>query len=30
MTFTWILAYVGAAWLAAAIVRLVDKLGGRR
>lgn len=30
MTFTWILAYVGAAWLATSILRLVDKLGGRR
>ena len=30
MTFTWILAYVGAAWLAAAILRLVDKLEDHR
>lgn len=30
MTFTWVLTYIGAAWLAVGILRLVDKLGGRR
>ena len=28
--FGWVCTYIGAAWLACGVVRLVDKLGGRR
>ena len=30
MTFTWVLTYIGAAWLATSILRLVDKLEDHR
>lgn len=30
IVFRWICTYIGAATLACGVVRLVDKLGGRR
>lgn len=30
MVFGWVCTYIGAATLACGVVRLVDKLGGRR
>lgn len=30
IVFGWICTYIGAAMLACGVVRLVDKLGGRR
>ena len=30
MTFTWVLTYIGAAWMATSILQLVDKLEDHR